>query len=168
MKIVFLDLVLLYVLFLTFPIIIKIKIHDDDFFIYLFGILVLQQNIFDASRETFEVTRDSFLSEIIKIDDIIYLRLVRKIKIKKLEIIIGDYKDKYDKRAIIYGQLNGLFANIDRYCATKKIPFDYSVKYLDVPSSFQGIFVLQLGKILVEYLHLRRLKNERTSHSSVT
>ena len=88
---------MIIMLFLTIKIKVNIKIDNYDLKIKIFNKEILNQNILQASKETFEIAYDSYLKQLISIDDIKYIKMIRKFKFKTNEFMICGLQNDYSK-----------------------------------------------------------------------
>ena len=154
---------LIYVL--VFPLKIRLVISNQEIKIYLFKLLVLKQKSDLAMKEIQEVTVENIQNNLMCKEDIIYLKILKKFKILKLNIVINGFSNDFEILSILYGFFYGVLSSFDAFFANKKVPFTYEIKY--TKNSFftlDGIFKTNLGKILLEYFRLRRIKYGRASN----
>ena len=154
---------LIYVL--VFPLKIRLIISNQEIKIYLFKLLVLKQKSDLAMKEIQEVTVENIENNLMSKEDLIYLKILKKFKILKLNIVINGFSDDFEILSILYGFFYGILSSFDAFFANLKVPFTYEIKY--TKNSFfelDGIFKTNLGKILLEYFRLRRIKYGRASN----
>ena len=153
------------VYFLVFPLKIRIYLTNEKLQIYLYKFCVLDQELFQAMKEIQEVTIENIQNNLISKEDLIYINLTKKFDIKSLKIKLKGFNQNFEILSIFYGFFYFLLSSFDYYFYNKKIPFDYQIEYSQ-NSEFEldGIFKTNLGKILLEYFRLRRIKYGRTSN----
>lgn len=160
---------LLTVFILVFPLKISFYISSERIVLKIFSFKLLDQESLQAAKEFQEATIENIEKEMISKDDLIYINILKKFKIKKLYIEIGGFKNDFDVVSIMYGIFYLFFANADYYFYHKGVDFCYSLNY-ESKTYFKidGIVKTSLGKILLEYFRLRRKKYGRTSNSSAS
>ena len=125
----------------------------------------MNQKLSLAMKEIQEVTIENVENNLMSKEDLIYLKILKKFKILKLNIILDGFSSNFEILSILYGFFYGVLSSFDAYFANQKIPFAYEIKY--TKNSFfelDGIFKTNLGKILLEYFRLRRIKYGRASN----
>ena len=164
MKLFFIVLfVLIY--FLVFPLKIKININNNQVKIYLYSLCIVDQEMFQALKEIQEVTIENIQNKLFTKEDLIYLNIIKKFKILKLDFVLEGFSQEFEFLPILYGVFYFLFSSFDGYFFAQNIPFSYKINYKGNQSFFmEGIFITNLGKILLEYFRLRRIKYGRTSN----
>ena len=159
--------ILLFILvyFLVFPLKLRIYLTNEKLKIYLYKFCVLDQELFQAMKEIQEVTIENIQNNLISKEDLIYLNLTKKFDVKSIKIKLKGFNQNFEILSKFYGFFYFILSNFDYYFYNKKIPFDYEIEYSQ-NSEFEldGIFKTNLGKILLEYFRLRRIKYGRTSN----
>lgn len=154
---------LIYVL--VFPLKIRLIISNKEIKIYLYKFLFLKQKADLAMQEIQEVTVENIQNNLMSKEDLIYLKMLKKFKVLRLNIILDGFSSDFEILSILYGFFYSILSSFDAYFANQKIPFSYQIKY--TKNSFfelDGIFKSNLGKILLEYFRLRRIKYGRASN----
>ena len=161
----FFTLLFILVYFLVFPLKIRINLTNEKLKIYLYNFCVLDQELFQAMKEIQEVTIENIQNNLISKEDLIYLKMTKKFSVKSLKIKLKGFNQDFEILSIFYGVFYLILSSFDGYFYNKKIPFDYEIEYGQI-SEFEvdGIFKTNLGKILLEYFRLRRIKYGRTSN----
>ena len=156
---------LVFILFLFFPLKIRLELSDDELKIYLFNINFVNQKTLQALKEIQEVTKENIDNNLMTKEDIIYLNILKKFKVLKLNINFKGINIDYEYLSIIYGLLYSVLAANESYFNNKKISYHFNLGF-EKNTSFliEGIFKTNLGKILLEYFRLRRIKYGRTSN----
>ena len=116
-------------------------------------------------QEIQEVTVENIQNNLMSKEDLIYLKMLKKFKVLRLNIILDGFSSDFEILSILYGFFYSILSSFDAYFANQKIPFSYQIKY--TKNSFfelDGIFKSNLGKILLEYFRLRRIKYGRASN----
>jgi len=150
---------------LVFPLKIKVYLSNEKIKISLYSLCFLNQEIFQAVKELQEVTIENIQNKLMTKEDLIYLKILRKFKILKLDIDFSGFNTDYEALSILYGFLYGVFSSFDLYFANNDVPFNYKINYSQNSEfKIEGIFKTNLGKILLEYLRLRRIKYGRASN----
>lgn len=164
--IISLIIIFIYLFFLFFPFKILVKLDNFNFSIYLFKKKVLQQNILEASKEIGEVAYQSYIKQALSLDDIRYLKLFTKLNYKVIDFKFCGLQNNYALWSMIYGNMLAVVSIIDYTLDKREIPFTYKIDYQGVPQiQFNCLFTVQLGKIIMSYLLIRRRKKrERTSN----
>lgn len=121
--------------------------------------------MFQALKEIQEVTIENIEKKLLTKEDLIYINIAKKIKIIKLDLLIEGFNHEFEFLPILYGFFYFIFSSFDGYFYQKNIPFTYKINYEgNQHFSLDGIFVSNLGKILLEYFRLRRIKYGRASN----
>jgi hypothetical protein len=164
MKLFFVSLFLL-IFVLVFPLKLRVIISNEQIKIYLYKIQILCQKLSLAMKEIQEVTVENIENKLMSKEDLIYLKMFKKFKILKLDIIIDGFNSNFEILSIIYGLFYGALSSLDAYFMNRNVPFKYQVRFSQ-NSIFEldGIFKTNLGKILLEYFRLRRIKYGRASN----
>ena len=154
---------------LFFPLKISFLVSSERIKLTLYFLKLLDQEILQAAKEFQEVTIENIEKELISKEDLIYINLFKKFKIKKLYIEVGGFKNDFDAISIMYGIFYVFLANFDYLFYHKNINFNYKINY-ESKTYFiiDGIVKTTLGKILLEYFRLSRKKYGRASNSSAS
>lgn len=159
--------ILLFILiyFLVFPLKLRVYLTNEKIKIYLYNFCVLDQELFQAMKEIQEVTIENIQNNLISKEDLIYLKMTKKFSVKSLKIKVKGFNQDFEILSILYGFFYLLLSSFDAYFYQSKIPFSYEIEY-GQSNYFEldGIFKTNLGKILLEYFRLRRIKYGRASN----
>jgi hypothetical protein len=150
---------------LVFPLKLRVLISNEHIKIYLFKTEIVNQKLSLAMKEIQEVTVENIENKLMSKEDLIYFNVLKKFKILQLNITINGFSSNFEILSILYGFFYGVLSSFSTYFANKNVPFSYEIKF-DKNAFFEldGIFKTNLGKILLEYFRLRRIKYGRASN----
>ena len=157
----------MYVFLLSCPLKITIEISDSIIKFKFFCLTILIQNLFDAGRETLEVAREKLKDEKSILDKLYYLNILKKIKIKKFQLEISNSFEDYFIYPSLMFPICGILLMIKQKLVDNKIDFNLKINYDKQSLYLNLLFTVKVGTLFVEYLRLRRIKNERTPNSSI-
>lgn len=150
---------------LVFPLKLRVLISNEHIKIYLFKTEIVNQKLSLAMKEIQEVTVENIENKLMSKEDLIYFNVLKKFKILQLNITINGFSSNFEILSILYGFFYGVLSSFSAYFYNKNVPFSYEIKF-DKNDFFEldGIFKTNLGKILLEYFRLRRIKYGRASN----
>lgn len=146
--IIFIILVFIVLLFMNTRV--KFQYENQLIKVYIYKILILKLDINDTKKIKLDKAS-------LKVNNSKYLKVLKSIDFKYINLKMCLLKDNYYNWAISYGIINGLLSLFKPYFESKDIIYNYQIDFYGKPYlKFESIFYFKLGKILIHIIKIRR------------